>query len=182
MRRSPTIFWSAWPTSLVVLAGCAGAPEPDLPTVETWGPLELCLNEFVADNASGWRDETGALSDWIEVHNPTDADVDLEGWWVTDDPDDPYGHRLTGASVPAGGFVVLVADDRPELGPLHLPFLLDASGEGLGLLREDGVGELLWFAEVVEDFAWARSPDCCPDAGSCSEVRWHGTPGQSNAR
>ncbi len=47
------------------------------------------------------------LTEWIEIHNPTGTPLDLSGWSLTD------GVRFTfpaAASIPAGGFVVVVAD------------------------------------------------------------------------
>lgn len=144
-------------------------------------PLELCINEFVPDNATGWQDETGAFADWVELHNPTAGDFPLDGWSLTDDPEDPHKHPLDGVVLPARGYLVFAADDRAELGPLHLSFGLAADGEVIGLFREDGAGELLGFGQTLEDSSWARSPDCCPDPAACTEQRWLGTPGSANA-
>ena len=173
------------PLALVLLLACAGS-EPvaigsDSASATVAGPLELCINEFVADNSTGWQDENGVFADWIELHNPTATDVPLEGWFLTDDADDPWKHELGGVSVAAGGFLILVADDQPQDGPTHVSFALDTTGESLGLFRQDGVGELLTFGAVAEDFAWVRSPDCCADAATCAVQQWLGTPGASNA-
>src|SRR5262245_47988327 len=53
--------------------------EPRL--VMTGMPL---ITEFVASNSSDFRDGTGAASDWIEIHNPTNAAINLAGWHLTD--------------------------------------------------------------------------------------------------
>ncbi|MFT7643852.1 MAG: hypothetical protein ACI9G1_005618, partial [Pirellulaceae bacterium] len=49
----------------------------------TAGPL--VISEIMADNDTGLTDEDGDYSDWVEIHNPTDNDVDLTGWSLTDD-------------------------------------------------------------------------------------------------
>ena len=144
-------------------------------------PLVLCINEFVADNSDGWLDEVHANPDWIELHNPGDVTLSLADHYLTDDGEDPFKEPLDPSlEIEAGGFLLLVADGRPELGPGHLGFSLSRLGESVGLFREDGMGEVLHFGPVERDFAWARSPDCCSSMPDCAEQVWYGTPGASN--
>ena len=49
------------------------------------GPL--LITEFMAVNDIGLTDDNGDRSDWIEIHNPTGAAVNLDGWYLTDDDD-----------------------------------------------------------------------------------------------
>ncbi len=46
------------------------------------------ITEFMAVNNTTLQDEDAAYSDWIEVYNPTDAPVNLDGWRLTDDAGD----------------------------------------------------------------------------------------------
>lgn len=143
-------------------------------------PLQICINEFMADNISSLQDETGEHPDWIELHNPGDQDVELDGWSITDDASDPTKVLLSAELVvPAGGFLVLFADGRPDLGPEHLDFGLDSSGESVGLYRGDERGAVVNFGQLDADLAAARSSDCC--AGDCWEYVRIGTPGTTNA-
>ena len=48
-------------------------------------------------------------TEWVELYNPTDAAVDLAGWVLKDD-DGATGALPDGASIPAGGAVVIVPD------------------------------------------------------------------------
>jgi hypothetical protein len=154
-------------------------------------PLALCINELVPDSEVSFVEADGQPSDWIELHNPTGVDVGLGGWSITDDSDDPHKHWLDPTLVvPAGGFLVLHADDRTELGPDHVGFSLDGEGEMVGLYAPDGNGSVLWYPAVPSDLALARVTDCCADAGdtaedtgvavSCFEYRFAGTPGATN--
>lgn len=185
---------------LAVLAGCVDPP-PDrvrdavvdtavaqtTPAVVTTTtprdapPLELCINEVMPSNSWSYTDETGARPDWIELHNPGEVDVGLGGWFLSDDAADPFAHALSGGLVvPAGGFLLLLADGLPELGPLHLPFSLAEEGEEVALFRSDASGEVLRYGAVVPDLSIARSPDCCAVVASCAELVWGGTPGETN--
>ena len=175
-RGVPLLLCCACGTRSAVVSDDTSTPVATAPI-----DLQLCINELVADNATGWTDETGALVDWIELHNPTDGEVSLDGWYLTDDSEDRFAHPLGGLSIPARGFAVFAADAQPAKGPLHLSFGLDQAGEVVGLFREDGAGELIAYGQTIEDFAWARSPDCCADVVGCMHESWLGSPGASNA-
>ena len=45
---------------------------------------QAVISEFLADNASGLRDEDGDTSDWIEIGNASPVALDLAGWRLTD--------------------------------------------------------------------------------------------------
>src|SRR5689334_21385246 len=42
------------------------------------------ISEFLAQNNSGLTDENGDRGDWIELYNPTAADINLDGYYLTD--------------------------------------------------------------------------------------------------
>ncbi|NCG22216.1 MAG: hypothetical protein GWP91_24635 [Rhodobacterales bacterium] len=182
-------------TLWLLIAACADpTPKPDrgpkgsTGVTDTGNPLqsiapltELCINEFVADGKGFWRDEQGSVTDWIELHNPTDAEITLGGYYLTDNADDPYDHPLDPSLVvPAGGYLVLSADNLPDLGPTHLPFALDEDGESIGLFRFDQAGEVIHYGPVGADVAWARETDCCADVAGCVQEVVGGSPGTTN--
>jgi hypothetical protein len=185
----PWLFLACGPAGLPVEDPPAdtGAPDgPDTPigppgTTGTPRPLELCVNELVPGNVASATDETGAHPDWIELHNPSDHDLPLDGWTLTDDPQDPDKHRLArGLVLEAGGFLLLWADGQPDLGPTHLDFSLSEDGEAVGVFAPDGTGTIVRYGPVAEDLAIARITDCCAEDG-CFEHVLGGSPGASNA-
>jgi hypothetical protein len=116
------------------------------PAIESLEPRQLLANtpiisEFMADNHSGLADADGAFSDWIEIHNPTTATVDLAGWSLTDDSAKPAQWQFPSTSLASGGYLVVFASgkNRAVSGqPLHTNFQLDAAGEYLALVKPDG--------------------------------------------
>ena len=98
---------------------------------------QAVISEFLADNATGIRDEDGDTSDWIEISNPGIRPVDLSGWRLTDRANAPGRWRFPDGVVLAGGSRLLVfasGKDRAIPGrPLHTNFSLDATGEYLAL-------------------------------------------------
>ncbi len=77
--------------------------EPRL-VLDAYGPGSgPVISEFMAVNDATLADEDGDFSDWIEVHNPTDAAVDLDGWYLTDDAADLTGWRFPDVTLEADG-------------------------------------------------------------------------------
>lgn len=149
-------------------------------TDTAWAPLEVCVNEFMPETVAAVLSDAGEASDWIELHNPGAVEVSLSGWALTNEQDDPFRSTLPeGLVLPAGGFLVLWADQGVAIGERHLNFSLDADGGEVGLHAPDGRGAIVTYGAVAEDFSVARQPDCCTDAG-CFAFDYRGTPGASN--
>lgn len=126
------------------------------------GSLHLHLNEVVPSNHHSCSDETGSAPDWIELYNDSDEDISLGGYVVADDTDGPgEAERLTDeVIVPAGGVRVLWADDRPDLGPTHLPFRLKATEEKVIVYGpDDGMIDRADWSDAETDVSFARFPD-----------------------
>jgi len=100
------------------------------------------ISEFMAANTRTLADSDEKFSDWIEIHNPDAAAVNLAGWYLTDDAKDLKKWQFPEMSVPPGGFLVVFASGKSRRDPgaeLHTSFELDAGGGYLGLVRPDGV-------------------------------------------
>ena len=114
-----------------------------LAALATLAPLsgEPVISEFMASNSSTLADGDGNYSDWIELYNPDTTVALLEGWALRDDTN--TWRFPAGASIPAGGFLVIFASGQVSenhtdaAGHLHTTFKLDAGGESLALLRPD---------------------------------------------
>ncbi|MHB1036931.1 MAG: lamin tail domain-containing protein [Pirellulales bacterium] len=100
------------------------------------------ISEFMAANTSGLRDKDGAYSDWIEVYNSGTADVNLNGWCLTDDDADLDKWRFPAVNLPAGQYLVVFASQKDLAAAgaeLHTNFKLSSAGEYLALVQPDGV-------------------------------------------
>jgi hypothetical protein len=117
---------------------------------------QVLISEFMASNGQTLADEDGDYSDWIELYNPGDASVNLDGWFLTDDASDLTKWRFPDVSIAAKGFLLVFASgkDRGIAGsPLHTGFNLSASGEYLALVGPDGGTVVSAFApEFPEQF------------------------------
>ena len=102
---------------------------------------DLVISELLAINDGILRDEDGEFSDWVEVHNPTVAAVELDGWHLTDEVDNLTKWEFPDVSLDAGGYLVVFAsgkDRRAAGAELHTNFQLSGDGEFLALVEPDG--------------------------------------------
>lgn len=111
---------------------------------ENWLVEGACLiiSEFMASNGSTLLDEDGDSSDWLEIYNPTDAAINLDGWYLTDDADELTKWQFPAVTLDAGEFLVVFAsgkDRTNDPNKLHTNFKLDKDGEYLALVASDGV-------------------------------------------
>lgn len=138
----------------------------------------LVINEFMASNARTIPADPNPGVDWIELYNPTGQTIQLAGYALTDDLAVPRKHVLaSGAAIPAGGRLVLWADDGAGNGPLHLGFHLATEGGAIGFSRPDGTWiDRVTYGAQETDFSAARGPD----GSDRWSIEWHPTPGTAN--
>lgn len=135
-------------------------PPTDLPTVH--------INEVMAQNVASWPDESGYYPDWVELWNPNAEAVDLSGWWLTDDRDDPFNWQFPdGITIAAGAYLVIFCDQDDTEGELHAGFHIDAlGGEDVAMFGPNVLDNPL--VDALEDMT-IQSPDVSlarmPDGG-----------------
>ncbi len=103
--------------------------------------VSVVISEFVAFNTSGLRDEDGEFSDWIELFNASNREVNLEGWVLTDSIDSPFKWIFPDVTIGPRQFLVVFASLKNRAMPgseLHTNFALERNGEFLALLTPDG--------------------------------------------
>lgn len=102
----------------------------------------ILINEFMAKNTVTLADEDGDFSDWIELYNPGETSVNLNGYYLTDKADNLTKWDIPNVNLAPDSYLVIFASDkkRDKAGSeLHTNFNLSASGEFLALVEPDGV-------------------------------------------
>ena len=133
--------------------------------------VPVTVNEWMAGNTSTVTDSLdGQFDDWFELHNASADPVDLSDFTLTDNLDNPDKWTIpTGTFIPAGGFLLVWADEQPEQNgyssELHADFKLSLSGETLGLFAPNGI--------LIDSVLFP------PQTNNVSEGRW---PDASTAR
>lgn len=145
-------------------------PETNEPedTEDTITENDLVINELLAKS-----DET---DDWVELHNPTDAAIDLSEWGLVDDygEDDPWMFPA-GSTIGAGEHIIVWANDGegPE-GEYSASFKLSSDGETLHLVDINGLSvQSVDFPAMDPENSYAK-------IGEIWEVTDSPTPGESN--
>jgi hypothetical protein len=108
----------------------------------------LIISEFLAINGSKQPldagellDEDGDSSDWIEIYNPTDTTIDLDGWYLTDSADNLRRWEFPSVRIQPEQFIVIFASGKDRDDPddeLHTNFKLTGSSGFLALVKPDG--------------------------------------------
>ena len=159
-----------------------GAPDkPDKPEKEKSSPGDVLINEVMADPRGLTK---LPATEYVELHNTTDHEIDLEGWaFVYDKTSIP----LPDTELPAGGYAVLykagreisVADGAAEVAVKRFPANMVNAGKPLTLRDPSGT--------VIHSYTYPKAK-----AGRSIERgegdKWHlssdprgGTPGEENS-
>ncbi|SKB87162.1 Lamin Tail Domain [Lachnospiraceae bacterium] len=120
----------------------------------------ILINEVCSSNLSVIADENGKYPGWIELYNPGDHDISLEGWSISNSGKKLRKYVFPDVTIPADGYLVVYADktevkekndpDAPfsikeyimtgrgsvvteDVTEIHLPFSLSGDGERLYL-------------------------------------------------
>jgi len=130
-----------------------------LSVANTAVPL-VVINEFMADNETSATDQDGEYDDWIELYNNSDSEISLKGYYLTDDSSDLTQWTFPEVSIPAGGYLIVWADNDEDQDGLHANFKLSASGERIVLAAPDQtvVDEVI-FGEQAIDISMSRNPN-----------------------
>ena len=128
--------------------------------------IPLVINEFVASNNSSAQDPQGQYDDWIEIYNYGFDPIDLAGMYLTDNLSVPDKWRISDDNpnatvIPAGGFLLIWADNDTTDEGLHANFRLSAGGEEIGLFDTDGstLIDSVIFLDQTTDISYGRYPD-----------------------
>jgi hypothetical protein len=148
----------------------------------------IYINEFLASNVTIDADmvDFDDYSDWIELHNAEDYDVDIVGYYITDDLTEPDKWQFTESTIiPARGYLRVWADGydmnpgrtftRPypdqNGDPIyfttkyhHMNFNLNRAGEAIGLFGPDSVLiDTVTYTLQQRDISMGRKPDGSPN-------------------
>ncbi|RYD37240.1 MAG: hypothetical protein EOP86_03960, partial [Verrucomicrobiaceae bacterium] len=176
MQRKRRPFFRTRLSLLVSTLGLALMPAPLLRAAPV-------ISEFLASNPGTDTDAFGESSDWIEIHNPDATAVNLGGWSLTDNPDQPKKWVFPDISLTPQQFLVVRASGKNLADPsaeLHTGFRLKASGGSLALYPPQGGPAASAWENYPKQFAGYSYGK---PAGGNGPAVWFSTPtpGEDNA-
>lgn len=141
-------------------------------------PKGLQISEVMASNASYLKGAYGVTCDWVELYNASDEPISLEGWYLTDDPDELNQGRLPAETVQPGEYyIVFVTRDTENLleGYPVVDFGLSSDGDRLYLVNGSTVADWVVTPALGTDVSYGR-----PDGASTFFVLAAVTPHRAN--
>src|SRR5215208_2142865 len=78
---------------------------------------QVIISEFLASNSNSITDENGKHEDWIEVTNNSPAAVNLLGWYLTDDSNQPRQWAFPSMTLNSGAYLVVFASGKDRANP-----------------------------------------------------------------
>ena len=124
-------------------------------------PGAVEISEAMSRNVTFFKDANGGRSDYVEVHNTTDETVNLAGWALSDDGDNPRKWVFPSVELPPDGCLAVRCDGvsrKDDPGELHAGFRLNRDGETLWLSDATGVlRDAVTLPALAADAAYSRT-------------------------
>ena len=140
---------------------------------------EIVINEFCASNNSLISDSNGEYSDWIELFNKSNLDINLENYSLSDDETEPRKWLFPNIIIPVNGYILVFASgENLTIGnELHTNFKIKESGETL--ILSDHLSNTIDIStpiNLTSDHSYAR----ISDGNTNWKISNKPTPGTSN--
>ena len=99
------------------------------------GSRSVVISEVMASAQVLLTDCFGNFSDWVELHNVSSQNVDLSGWYLSDNPEDPDKWEFPDVVLAPDQRIVVFCSghDTVQEGQIHTGFSLSSTGETLTL-------------------------------------------------
>ena len=119
------------------------------------------INEFMASNGDTIEDQYGEDSDWIELYNTSEEDVNLKGLCLSDGKKNLEKFVFPDYVMPAGSYLLIFASGKEEVGEteIHVPFKLSAAGEKVVVSYQDVILDIVTFDKQQRDVSYALKDD-----------------------
>ncbi len=144
---------------------------------------QVVINEYSCSNYGSFIDNYGDYGDWIELYNTSSSAINLNGYYLSDNPNAPKKWQFPMlANIPANGFMRIWASGRNSFSPgnFHANFkLTQTKPEGEIIVFADPNGIILdQIAITITQIA--HSNGRFPDGGDTWKVFTTPTPETAN--
>ena len=119
----------------------------------------IVINEVCSRNASLIDDEQYFGEDYIELYNTTDQMLSIDGWFLSDDPENLEKQRLSDITIEPYGFYVFYADGIGQ-NKDTVAFKISQDGESLFLSNSNGeIVDQVYIPALDLNNTYARKTD-----------------------
>jgi hypothetical protein len=123
--------------------------------------LKVVINEVMPKNTTTVADQNGEFDDWIELYNNTNIEIDLTGYYLSDNDENNTKWQFpAGTKIAAKGYLIVWADNDTEQAGLHANFKLSADGERVVLSNPQMVViDQVKFGGQAAELSYSRIPN-----------------------
>jgi hypothetical protein len=121
----------------------------------------VVINELMPVNSTTVADNYGEFDDWVELYNTSSSDIDISGYYLSDNHKKPEKWQFPQGTVIAGkNFLIIWADgDSTQFG-LHTNFKLSSEGEEVVLTKPDfAITDKIAFPAPTAELSYSRIPN-----------------------
>jgi len=140
-------------------------------------PQGIVINEIMSSNHSTIFDEYDEASDWIELYNNSSFQLNLEGYFLSDDSLNINKWQFGNEVVDPGEYLIVFASDKDtNIDYWHTNFKISAAGEKIILSDSNGsIIDQVIIPASLTDISYARISD-----GAASWIFQRPSPGSEN--
>ncbi len=123
---------------------------------------QLFINEVLSSNRTGITDSDGDFPDWIEIYNAGESSINLEGFFISDDDNQPDKWQFPEIYIEPKDFLIVFASgkDRVTESEMHTNFSISRSGEPILISNKNGLLIDRMPPIIAEtDYSYGRFPD-----------------------
>ncbi len=141
----------------------------------------IVINEIMAANVDVYLDPNQNFGSWVELYNPSDKSVNIEGLYISDNTDNLKKNRLVSGygTIPAHGFAILNFDHHEvwtEMSYRQIDDKLDCDGGKIIISDGNTIIAEMDYPEAISRVSYARTTD----GGDTWGYAGYPTPGTSN--
>ncbi|MFH2140821.1 MAG: lamin tail domain-containing protein [Bacteroidota bacterium] len=115
---------------------------------------QVLINEICPLNSTIISDEDGEFSDWIELYNNSSSTMNLLGYSISDDLNDPYKWAFPGISILPNSFITVFASGKDKTEIIdHWESVVLANGVWKYIIPSSHV-DSLWNTVGFNDSGW----------------------------
>ncbi len=124
---------------------------------------DIYINEFLASNSTIFADpDFNEFSDWIEIYNNSNEVINLRGYFISDNINNPVGWEINEEILINSKQYLLIWCDNQDtiLQSLHTDFRLRREGEMIAIFSDDtNLVDSLTFSSQKTDISSGRNPN-----------------------
>jgi len=123
--------------------------------------IPVYINEYMSKNQRFMTDNDGDYSDWVELYNYSSEDINLSGYYISDNINNKDKYMFDDVMIRAHDYLIVYLSDKNKSGDeVHTNFNLGDSDEYLILSTYDGtIIDKVDVANLKDNISYGRNKD-----------------------